>query len=92
MGKTSSVGVLPTVRVPKIQDVFSWASNTPNAKIANEVGVICSKDKRGTGHNLKFNWEVATKVINPPFGVAKHFVSSLDGETDEGNQTKGPVD
>jgi len=25
--------------------------------------------------------------LDPPFGAAKHFVSSLNGETEEGNQT-----
>ena len=36
----------------------------------------------------KYNQTAATEAIDPKLGVAKHFVSSLDGETEEGNQTK----
>ncbi len=34
------------------------------------------------------NQNVSTKLLDPKFGVTKHFVNSLTGETEEGNQTK----
>ena len=48
------------------------------------------KDQRGEVGSKQYTYaqKDATKGLDPPFGVAKHFVSSLDGETEDGNQTK----
>ncbi len=47
-------------------------------------------DQRGFpgGRDYKYNREAATKSLPHQFGVAKHFISSLTGETEEGNATK----
>ena len=69
---------------------FSAPVDAPDSEIAREGGVILPKDKRGAvgSKDYKYNQTAATAAIEPKLGVAKHFVSSLDGETEEGNQTK----
>ena len=68
--------------------LFSRTRDVPDYEIADEVGVVCPKNKRGSGRDLRYNRETATKSLEPPFGVTKHFVSSLDGEPDDGDQVK----
>ena len=69
---------------------FAAPVDAPDSEIAREVGVIVAKDKRGTprSRDFKYNREACTAPLDPKLGVAKHFVSSMDGEVEEGNQTK----
>ena len=64
--------------------------DAPDSDIADSVGVIVHKDQRGAVGSERYTYTQldATAALDPPFGVAKHFVSSLDGETEDGNQTK----
>jgi hypothetical protein len=64
--------------------------DAPDSDIAGSVGVIVRKDQRGAvgSKQYKYHQLDATAALDPPFGVVKHFVSSLDGETEEGNQTQ----
>jgi len=58
--------------------------------IVSLIGVLVHTDQRGFIGSKQYNYtqKDATKGLDPSFGVAKHFVSSLNRETEEGNQTK----
>ena len=73
-----------------IQAFFSRPTDTPDSDIDDSVGVIIRKDQRGAvgSKQYKYHQLHATAASDPPFGVVKHFGSSLDGETEEGNQTQ----
>ena len=73
-----------------IQALFSRPVDAPDSDIADSVGVIVRKDQQGDVGSKRYTYTQldATAALDPPFGVAKHFVSSLDGETEEGNQTQ----
>ncbi len=68
-------------------EFFSAPMDTPDAEIQEDVGVICPKHLRGApgSKDYKYNREAATCSLQHQFGVAKHFVSSITGETEEGN-------
>ncbi|KAL7465923.1 hypothetical protein ACHAXS_006228, partial [Conticribra weissflogii] len=68
-------------------EFFSAPMDTPDAEIQEDVGVICPKHLRGApgSKDYKYNHEAATCSLQHQFGVAKHFVSSITGETEEGN-------
>ena len=85
LGKTGGEG--PTNH---ITELFCAPINAPDDEIEKEGGVICPKSERGTPGtcDYKYNREAATASLPHPFGVAKHFVSSLEGESEEGNATK----
>ena len=70
--------------------LFSAAQDTPDCEIERETGVILPRDERGRKgtSDYKKNRAAATESIEHKFGVAKHYVSSLDGEAEEGDATK----
>ena len=70
--------------------LFSAAQDTPDWEIERETGVILPRDERGRKgtNNYKNNQAAATKSIELKFGVAKHYVSSLDGKAEKGDATK----
>ena len=73
-----------------LEDLFSRPADALDSDIVNSIGVLVRKDQRGFIGSKQYNYtqQDATKGLDPPFGVAKHFVSSLNEETEEGNQTK----
>ena len=73
-----------------LEDLFSRPVDALDSDIVNSIGVLVRKDQRGFIGSKQYNYtqQDTTKGLDPPFGVAKHFVSSLNGETEEGNQTK----
>ena len=70
------------------RDLFSAAVDVPDDQIQENIGVFTPKTKRGHGRDLKANREAATKSLDEKFGCPHHFISSRDGESDDGNQTK----
>jgi len=74
----------------RIEMLFSAAQDTPDCEIEQETGVILPRDERGKKgtSDYKKNRAAATDSIEHKFGVAKHYVSSLDGEAEEGDATK----
>ena len=52
--------------------------------------VVVPRSKQGSYGSKDYlqNLEISTASIEPKFGIASHFISSHDGITDSGNQTK----
>jgi len=71
----------PTGAAHKNRDLFSAAVDVPDDQIQENIGVF-------TGRDLKANREAATKSLDEKFRCPHHFISSRDGETEDGNQTK----
>ena len=73
----------------KYQQFFSAMVDANDYEIQRE-GVLLPKELRGTPESREYaqNMDLATTSIDHKFGVAYHFVSSRDGEPEEGNQTK----
>jgi len=71
-------------------ELFSRPADALDSDIAGSVGVLVRKDQRGEVGSKQYTYaqKDATKGLDPLFGVAKHFVSSLNGKTEDGNQTK----
>jgi len=78
----------PTGAAHKNCDLFSAAVDVPDDQIQENIGVFTPKTRRGHGRDLKANREAATKSLDEKFGCPHHFISSRDGETEDGNQTK----
>ena len=74
----------------RVKMLFSAAQDTPDCEIERETGVILPRDERGRKgtSDYKNNRAAATESIEHKFGVAKHYVSSLDGEAKEDDATK----
>ena len=74
----------------RVDMLFSAAQDTPDYEIERETGVILPRDERGRkgSSDYKKNRAAATESIEHKFGVAKHYVSSLDGEAEDGDATK----
>ena len=68
--------------------LFTAAHDVSDSEIIWTHGVIVPKTERLAGKEFRAYMEAATKPISPPLGVAKHFISTADGEDDEGNTTK----
>ena len=74
----------------RVEMLFSAAQDTPDYEIERDNGVILPRDERGRKgtSDYKKNRAAATSSIELKFGVAKHYVSSLDGKPEEGDATK----
>ena len=52
--------------------------------------IVVPKNKQGSYGSKDYlcNLELSNASLDPMFGVTSHFISSHDGKTDSGNQTK----
>jgi len=73
-----------------IQALLSRPPDVPVSDIVDSVGVIVCKDQQGAVGSKQYKYHQLDGMVtlDPLFGVAKQFVSSLDGEAEEGNQTQ----
>ena len=73
----------------KYLQFFSAEADTDDAELEKDR-VLIPKELRGTPGSKDYinNMVKATTSIEHKFGVAYHFVSSQNGEVEEGNQTK----
>ena len=73
----------------KYLQFFSAEADTDDAELEKDR-VLIHKELRGTPGSKDYinNMVKATTSIEHKFGVAYHFVSSQNGEVEEGNQTK----
>ena len=69
---------------------LEWIENEISDEIVDQVAVLVPKDRCGSYGSRDYlrNLESATYALVPKMGVPSHFVSSRDGETEAGNQTK----
>jgi len=84
------VGNKPTTVSSKTGSGVTWLESELNDEDVAANSVLVPKHKRGdhgTREYLRYI-DAATYPLDPKMGVPSHFVSSLDGETEEGNQTK----
>jgi len=70
-----------------LKALFSRPSALPDEELTSNEVVVAKGDRGSKGSKeLQRAYEAATKPLSPPFGVAKHFVTtSSDGETESGN-------
>ena len=71
-------------------DDIDWLEDKIADDAVKRNAILVPKDKRGDFGTRDYirNLETATFPLDPKMGVASHFISSRDGETDSGNQTK----
>ena len=88
-GSIGSAGSLDSVG-KKFRQLFSGSVDAAPETIELEEGQVLGKHERGIKgtKDYKINMEMATRGLDPKLGVAKPFNSSLEGEVEEGDQTK----
>jgi hypothetical protein len=88
-GSVGTVGSIDSVG-QKFRKLFNGSSDAAPEAMQLEEGLVLGKHERGIKgtKDYKINMEMATRGIEPKLGVAKPFNSSLDGEVEEGDQTK----
>lgn len=66
------------------------SANSAPETIKLEEGQVLGKNEHGTKGMKDYNidMETTTKGLDPKLGIAKPFNSSLEGEMEEGDQTK----
>ena len=69
---------------------LKWLKNEILDEIVDQGAVLVPKDHRGAYGSRDYlrNLDSATYALVPKMGVPSHFVSSRDGKTEAGNQTK----
>ena len=69
---------------------LEWLADTLDDDVVEANSILVPKGMRGTPGNRDYNrnLDLATSPLDPKMGVPSHFVSSRDGETEAGNQTK----
>jgi len=69
--------------------LFSAMANVTDAKISQTQGVLVSKDNRQPGtKEFGFHMKAAIAGISPKLGVPNYYISSAEGEADDGNETQ----
>ena len=71
-------------------DDIDWLEDEIADDAVERNAVLVPKKKRGDFGSRDYirNLEAATSPLDPKMGVPSHFISSRDGETESGNQTK----
>ena len=69
---------------------LEWLETEISDEVVDANAVLVPKNKRGEYGTRDYlrNLDSATYPLEPKMGVPSHFVSSRDGETEAGNQTK----
>lgn len=67
-----------------------WLEEEVSDEAVEENSILVPKHRRGEVGSRDYlrNLDAATAPLEPKLGVPSHFVSSRDGETEDGNQTK----
>ena len=71
-------------------DNIDWLEDAIADDVVERNAILVPKDKRGNFGTRDYirNLEAATSPLDPKMGVPSHFISSRDGKTESGNQTK----
>ena len=84
--------VCPNVSTSKMNGVAApeWLKDNLDDEIIKANSILIPKDKHGQfgSHDHLCNLDAATFTLAPKMGVPSHFVSSRDGKTESGSQTK----
>ena len=72
---------------------LKWLKIEISDEIIEASAVLVPKHHRGTYGSRDYlrNLDATTTPLDPKMGVPSHFVSSCDGETETGNQTKSQM-
>ena len=72
---------------------LEWLETEISDEIVEASAVLVPKHRRGIYGSRDYlrNLDAATTPLEPKLGVPSHFVSSCDGETETGNQTKSQM-
>ena len=69
--------------------LFSAVANVTDAEISQTQGVLVSKDNRQPGtKEFGYHMKAAIAGISPKLGVPQYYISSAEGEADDGNETQ----
>jgi uncharacterized membrane protein YgcG len=69
--------------------LFSAVANVTDAEISQTQGVLVSKDNRQPGtKEFGYHMKAAIAGISPKLGVPNYYISSAEGEADDGNETQ----
>ena len=69
---------------------IDWLDTALDDTVVEASNVLVPKNKRGQFGSRDYlrNLALATEALDPKMGVPSHFVSTRDGETETGNQTR----
>ena len=72
---------------------LEWLETEISDEIIQASAVLVPNHCRGTNGSCDYlrNLDAVTIPLDPKMGVLSHFVSSCDGETETGNQTKSQM-
>ena len=81
---------VPSSATPQRVSGLEWLQDTLADDVVETNSVLVPKGRRGKPGDRDYNrnLDLATSPLDPKMGVPSHFVSSRDGETESGNQTK----
>ena len=84
------VDLVRSTDTPQRVSGLEWLPDTLADDVVEANAVLVPKDRRGKPGDRDYNrnLDLATSPLDPKMGVPSHFVSSRDGETETGNQTK----